>query len=97
MEPARGSGAMVLAAAKALQAQGRNYQQEMIAVCIDIDFKCVCMTYIQLALHGIPAIIIHGNTLTTEEHALVYANVFYWEWYWKRAKVRYNRCVKARG
>lgn len=95
MEPACGSGAMVLAAAKALQAQGRNYQQEMIAVCIDIDFKCVCMTYIQLALHGIPAIIIHGNTLTTEEHSRWYTPMYFiGEWYWKEPRLGITDVLK---
>ncbi len=95
MEPACGSGAMVLAAAKALQAQGRNYQQEMIAVCIDIDFKCVCMTYIQLALHGIPAVIIHGNTLTTEEHSRWYTPMYFiGGWYWKEPRLGMTDVLK---
>lgn len=84
LEPACGSGAMVLAAAQELKRQGRNYQQEMIAVCVDIDFKCVCMTYIQLALHGIPAIVIHGDSLTVKEYSRWYTPMYFiGEWYWR--------------
>ena len=88
MEPACGSGAMVLAAAGALKQQGNNYQQGMIAVCVDIDFKCVCMTYIQLALHGIPAIVIHGNTLTVEETSRWYTPMYFMgQWYWREPHI----------
>ena len=44
-----------------------DYQTKMRAVATDIDLKCVHMAYIQLSLYGIPAVIIHGNTLTVEE------------------------------
>lgn len=33
----------------------------------DIDIRRVWMAYIQLSLYGIPAMVIHGNTLTMEE------------------------------
>ncbi len=88
LEPACGSGAMVLAAAGALQQRDDNYQQGMIAVCVDIDFKCVCMTYIQLALHGIPAVVIHGNTLSAEETSRWYTPMYFMgQWYWREPHI----------
>lgn len=66
-EPCIGSGAMMLALAKAMQEKNTNPQQCLVVTGCDIDIKCVCMSYIQLSLFGIPAVIVHGNSLTLEE------------------------------
>ncbi len=66
-EPAAGAGAMVIACAHALHDQGVNYQQTMHVIAQDIDQTAVHMAYIQCALFHIPAIIVHGNSLTVEE------------------------------
>lgn len=65
-EPACGAGGMVIATAAAFHDAGLNYQQAMHATCIDIDACCVHMTYLQLSLLHIPAIVVHGNALTME-------------------------------
>lgn len=69
MEPACGSGAMLIAAADVLKAGGVNYQQQMHATAIDVDEKCVHMAYLQLSLLGVPAVVIHGNSLALEERS----------------------------
>jgi len=66
MEPACGAGGMVIAIAEAMQHAGLNYQSAMHATCIDIDAHCACMSYLQLSLLHIPAIVLHGNSLTDE-------------------------------
>lgn len=66
MEPTCGAGGMVIAFAEALQHAGLNYQSAMHATCIDIDARCAHMTYLQLSLLHIPAIVLHGNSLTDE-------------------------------
>ncbi|OJB08189.1 type I restriction endonuclease subunit M [Burkholderia ubonensis] len=71
-EPACGAGGMVIATADALLSIGQNYQQTMHATCIDIDARCVHMTYLQLSLMHIPAIIVHGNALTMEVWGMWY-------------------------
>ena len=62
-EPCVGSGGMVLGFAKAMYNNKMNYCDQMVAYCCDIDIKCVHMAYLQLSLYGIPAVIIHGNSL----------------------------------
>jgi type I restriction-modification system DNA methylase subunit len=64
-EPAVGGGAMVIGLALAMQDIGINYQQSMVVTTIDVDLKAVHMCYIQLSLLGIPAIVCHGNALTS--------------------------------
>lgn len=65
-EPTCGSGGMILAGVEMLKNLGINYKNRLLVVCSDIDKRCVHMTYLQLALAGVPAIILHQNTLTQE-------------------------------
>lgn len=48
----------------------------MVAYCCDIDIKCVYMAYIQLSLYGIPAVVVHGNSLTVEEWSKWYTPIY---------------------
>jgi hypothetical protein len=65
-EPACGPGGMVLAFAQAFKEAGYNFQQQMHVHAIDIDPWCVHMSYLQLGLMGIPAVVIRGNALTDD-------------------------------
>lgn len=66
-DPAVGAGSMLIAAAHALKDQGINYQRLMHATACDIDATAVHMAYIQLSLLHVPAIVIHGNSLSLAE------------------------------
>lgn len=66
-EPACGSGGMAVAAAEVLRDAGVNYQTSMHVTAQDIDITAVHMTYIQLALLHIPALVAHGDTLALEQ------------------------------
>lgn len=83
-EPAVGSGAMVIALAEAMHDAGINYQQHLHVTAIDVDPKCVHMAYVQFSLLHIPAVIIHGNTLslTEYEHWYTPAHIL-GGWNWK--------------
>lgn len=66
-EPTCGSGGMILAAADALYNKYHfNISRNLFVACGDIDKRCVHMAYLQLALAGIPAIILHQDALTLE-------------------------------
>jgi hypothetical protein len=71
-EPACGSGAMVIALAQGMKDLGINYQQHLHVTAVDIDRKCVHMAYLQFALLHIPAVIVHGNSLSLEEYGCWY-------------------------
>jgi hypothetical protein len=71
-EPAVGSGAMVITLARAFNDAGINYQQHLHVTAVDVDLKCVHMAYAQLSLLHVPAIIVHGNSLSLEEHSRWY-------------------------
>lgn len=66
-EPTCDSGAMVIGAVWAMKQQNFDFRRKSFFVAQDIDIRCVWMTYIQLSLYGIPAVVIHGNTLAMEE------------------------------
>ncbi len=63
-EPCAGSGTLILGFANAMNKSGYNPQNQMLVTAVDIDIKCVHMTYLQLSLYGIPAIVVHGNSIT---------------------------------
>ncbi len=62
-EPCSGAGGMIVAAAEALKHQGIDYQKRMHVTAMDIDPRCVWMTYIQCTLFHIPAIVQCGDTI----------------------------------
>ena len=55
---------MILAVAAVLKEKGIDYQKCLDVVAQDLDWNGVYMTYIQLSLLGIPAVVVQGDTLT---------------------------------
>ena len=66
-EPACGSSGMIIAYAKALRDKDINYQRLLDIKASDIDFACVYMSYIQLSLLGIKAVIVRQDSLLGEK------------------------------
>lgn len=62
----------MIAIAEALGDKGFNYQRCLHVTAQDVDSRAVHMTYLQLSLLHIPAILILGNTLALEERELWY-------------------------
>jgi type I restriction-modification system DNA methylase subunit len=66
-EPTVGAGGMVLALADVLYNKYHfNIARNLFVECGDIDTRCVHMTYLQLALAGIPAVIYHRDGISLE-------------------------------
>lgn len=66
-EPTVGAGGMVLALADVLYNKFHfNIARNLFVECGDIDTRCVHMTYLQLALAGIPAVIYHRDGISLE-------------------------------
>lgn len=66
-EPACGAGGMVIAAVDILYYKYHfNYSRNLYVECADIDSRCVYMTYLQLALAGVPAVVFKRNTLSMQ-------------------------------
>lgn len=66
-EPTCGSSGMIIAYARALRDKGINYQRLLDIKATDIDFACVYMSYIQLSLLGIKAVIARQDSLLWEK------------------------------
>lgn len=70
-DPCCGGGGMAMAALDVLKNDYNiNYAMDCFIECADIDIRCVHMTYLQLALAGVPAIVKHQNTLTQELYSV---------------------------
>ena len=63
-EPTCGAGGMIISVAKLLFDKGINYQINMKVVAQDLNILCVYMTYIQLSLMGVDAIVAQGDALS---------------------------------
>lgn len=68
-EPTCGSAAMVVAFTQRLRELGINYQQNLHVTLTDVDVRAVHMAYLHLSLLHVPAVIVHGNTLSLEEYS----------------------------
>ena len=66
-EPTCGSSGMIIAYARALRDKDINYQRLLDIKASDIDFACVYMSYIQLSLLGIKAVIARQDSLLGEK------------------------------
>ena len=65
-DPACGGGVQLIGAYKAAIAQGVNPSTQLCFYAEDIDTTCVFMTYVQLSLLGVPALVSHRNTISME-------------------------------
>lgn len=78
LDPAVGGGAMLIATAEHFAEAGFEVSRTMHATAVDVDLVAVHMCYVQLSLLGVPATVVHGNSLTLEQHSVWYtpAHVF---------------------
>lgn len=65
-EPTSGAGGMVIAFAEIMLQAGLNPATQLQVSTLDIDPLAADMTFVQLSLLGIPAIVNTGNTLTLQ-------------------------------
>lgn len=69
-DPCVGGGALLIAYADVLRQAGVNYQQCMHATAIDVDIVAVhILCYLQLSLLHMPAVVLHGDSLTLKMHS----------------------------
>lgn len=66
LDPACGSGVLLINAADVLYKNKVHYEDKAFFMCQDIDFICVCMTYIQMSLYGMPGYVQQGDFLKDE-------------------------------
>lgn len=83
-DPTCGSGALLLAAAEQTAHNGYDTCEQLVIQASDVDICCVQMTYIQLALYGIPAVVVHGEVIAMKEYDRWYTPVYLWgKWVWR--------------
>ena len=75
---------MIYCAANTLSAKGLNYNKDALFYGVDIDERCVLMTYIQCSLYGLSAIIQQMDALTNESLSepwfTLMAVLYSWRW-----------------
>lgn len=84
MEPAAGSGRMLLSIMEAVEQQNYNHKTQCVVLAVDRDIRCVHMAYIQLAMYGVPAVVVHGDSLALQEWSRWYTPVYLIDsWIWR--------------
>lgn len=92
LEPACGAGAMVLGLAKGIAKAKLDYRTGLVVTAVDNDIRCVYMCYTQLSLYGIPAVVIHGDSLRMEEWSRWYTPAYMLGgWVWRQRCGLYDR------
>lgn len=92
-EPTSGAGGMVIAFAEVMLQRGLNPAEQLLVTATDIDPLAADMTFIQLSLLGIPAIVNTGNSLALTVTSTRYTPVWYinnWE-----ARIKLHERVEA--
>lgn len=76
-EPACGGGANIFGYATKLEAMGIPVSLLLVEA-RDIDKRCIDMCYVQCSLYGIPAKLVHGDTLAMSEFDTYFTPVYVW-------------------
>ncbi len=87
MEPTCGSGGLVLAAANTLSEMKLNPTKVMCICAVDNDIRCAMMTYIQLSYLGLPAVVIHGDSLCAKEYSRFYTPIYILDGWLRKEKM----------
>lgn len=83
-DPTCGSGTLLLHFAELYAQRGFNPSSQLVAQAADLDIRCVYMAYLNLSLYGIPAVIVHGNTITLQEFSRWYTpSYLLGKWVWR--------------
>lgn len=78
LEPSSGAGGTLIAMINNLLLNSDlNISKDIFIEAWDINRRCAKMTFIQMSLLGVPAKIVHGNTLTLEVFGTYYTPVYY--------------------
>jgi len=84
-----GSGVMIMGVCRAMIRNGFSYNAQLLVEALDIDIRCVQMTYVQLCLYGVPAVVIHGDALSLTEWSRWYTPFYFLDgWYVKRKAMK---------
>lgn len=89
-EPAAGSGAMVLAHAHVAREKGLDVSTQLYVHATDLSSVAFRACYIQLSCAGIPAKVVHGNTLSNEVFETAHTPIFS-HWYMAEQRRRQAR------
>lgn len=75
-DPCCGSGSLILGYVDANRHKIKDFSKKVIFFARDLDFKCVCMTFLQFTANQIPAQIMLGNSLAEETRKVLYTPEF---------------------
>jgi hypothetical protein len=72
LEPASGAGCMAVAMADYLQEEGFTLSKALFATLVDVDPLCMQMGFLQVSCKDIPAVCVHGDSLSLDEYSFAF-------------------------
>lgn len=94
LEPCIGGGATVIGAVNAMFQKGYNPCKQLLVTGYDLDERCVHMSYIQLSLMGIPAMIQQRNSLSGQTYGEYWFTPIFILDDWA-GKIQFERAIDA--
>lgn len=76
-DSACGAGGLILSYAREIKKQGYDTSRYLFAKACDIDYLSTYMTFVQLSLYDIPAMVVNGDTLKEEVNFVLYTPQYY--------------------
>jgi hypothetical protein len=81
-EPATGSGRTLLPLVRMYHGWRLDWTHHLLINAADLDWRCVCMTFVTLALYDVPAKVWHMNTLSMQVYSVLSTPVMQLRWFW---------------
>ena len=72
-----GAGGMILAYAQELKNKGYKPSKNLYVQAWDIDILCTYMTFVQLSMYDIPAVVVNGDILSLKENFILCTPQYY--------------------
>lgn len=83
-DTACGSGTILLAGVERIAALGFNPSTQLAVCASDLDPRCAQMTYLNLALYGVPAVVVCGDAISLQEYDRWYTPAYLLgKWIWR--------------
>lgn len=90
-DPCCGSGSIPLGYVEENRYKIDNFSEKVVISANDIDFNCVCMTFIQFVMYGIPAQVTFGNAFEKKKIKTFHTPEFYINDWFNKLKMKENR------
>ena len=78
LEPSSGCGVSCIEFAQKMDKEGFDARKNLLIKAVDIDQNCVAMSYVNFLINRLPAIVIHGDSLSDKTYDIFYTPAYFY-------------------